>query len=215
MSDTAPLRYHHGDLAETLMEAALTHIAANGTERLSLRALAREAGVSSTAPYRHFPSKRCLLAALATRGFRELKRSMSDAVDTATTLEERFKAMGGAYVNYAVANPTSYHLMFGSVLDDFSSYESLEQASVDCYAVVLGVLEELIQARGLDITAVELGGVVWAGVHGLASLLINKMAVSRHADGSARSSQASLAYLHRDPERALEILFRSLLEWGV
>ena len=108
MSNTAPHRYHHGDLAETLMEAALTHIAANGTERLSLRALAREAGVSSTAPYRHFPSKRCLLAALATRGFRELKRSMSDAVDAATTLEERFAAMGRTYVNYAVANPTSY-----------------------------------------------------------------------------------------------------------
>ena len=54
--------YHHGDLPETLMALALEHIAESGTEKLSLRALAREAGVSATAPYRHFPSKQCLLA---------------------------------------------------------------------------------------------------------------------------------------------------------
>ena len=203
--------YHHGDLAETIMAAALKHIAAKGTEHLSLRALARESGVSPTAPYRHFPSKRCLLAALATRGFRDLEQVTRAELQPSMGLEERFMAMGRAYVNYAVTNPTSYHLMFGSVLNDFSGYKMLEQASVDCYAVVLEVLEELIQARGMEITAVELGGVVWAGVHGLSSLLIART-VMPGDDDAASSPRASLAYLRHNPEKALQILFRSLLE---
>ncbi len=211
LDNPEPQKYHHGDLAETLMEAALKHIAAEGTEHLSLRALARESGVSATAPYRHFPSKQCLLAALATRGFRELERVIRAGLLPSMGLEERFMAVGRAYVNYAVTHPTSYNLMFGSVLGDFSSYGDLKRASVDCYAVVLDVLQELIQARGLALTSVELGGVVWAGVHGLSSLLINKGTLPEYDDDSASTPRASLAYLHRNPEKALEILFKSLL----
>ena len=193
------------------MDAALKHIAAEGTERLSLRALARESGVSATAPYRHFPSKRCLLAALATRGFRELEQATRAGLQSSIGLEEKFMAMGRAYVSYAVSNPTSYNLMFGSVLSDFSTYEMLEQASIDCYSVVLDVLEELIEARGMELTPVELGGVVWAGVHGLASLLIQKQSIATDNNSNSRS-QASLNYLHRNPDKALQILFSSLLE---
>ena len=210
LDNPEPHKYHHGDLAETLMEAALKHIAAEGTEHLSLRALARESGVSATAPYRHFPSKQCLLAALATRGFRELEQVIRAGLLPSMGLEERFMAMGGAYVNYAVTHPTSYNLMFDSVLGDFSSYGDLQEASVDCYTVVLDVLEELIEARGLTLTSVELGGVVWAGVHGLSSLLISKRTLPD--DDSTSTPQASLTYLHRNPEKALEILFKPLLE---
>jgi AcrR family transcriptional regulator len=203
--------YHHGDLAETLMEAALLHIAANGTEHLSLRALARESGVSATAPYRHFPSKQGLLAALATRGFRQLEKATRARLDTAMGLEDRFMSVGQAYVDYAVSNPTSYQLMFGSVLADFSAYEELKQASIDCYSVVLEILGELILERGLNLTAVELGGVVWAGVHGISSLLIYKDAIPIDDDDSGSTPQASLAFLRQSPEAALEILFRPLL----
>ena len=212
MNNPEPNRYHHGDLAETLMDAALKHIAAEGTERLSLRALARESGVSATAPYRHFPSKRCLLAALATRGFRELERETRVVLRPSMALEDRFLAMGRAYVHYAVTNPTRYNLMFGSVLDDFSSYDMLEQASIDCYSVVLDVLGELIAARGMELTPVELGGVVWAGVHGLASLMIHKGSSPADHDESISAPRASLTYLHANPEKALRILFGPLLD---
>jgi AcrR family transcriptional regulator len=203
--------YHHGDLAETIMAAALLHIAANGTEHLSLRALARESGVSATAPYRHFPSKQYLLAALATRGFRQLEKATRSRLDTVRGLEDRFMSVGQAYVDYAVSNPTSYQLMFGSVLGDFSPYEELKQASIDCYSVVLDILDELIQERGLSLTAVELGGVVWAGVHGISSLLIYSNAIPIDDEDSVRTPQASLTYLRQSPEAALEILFRPLL----
>ena len=78
---SAASRYHHGDLRTTLLRAAEAHIALEGTERLSLRALAREAGVSATAPYRHFDDRQALLVALATDGFDEL------AVVTPTSIE--------------------------------------------------------------------------------------------------------------------------------
>ncbi len=212
VSNETHSHYHHGDLAETLMEAALRHIAAEGTESLSLRALAREAGVSATAPYRHFPSKQCLFAALATRGFRELERATRAGMHPEMALEERFRAMGRAYVDYAVNNPTSYNLMFGSMLADFSDYPELERAGADCYSVVLEVLEELIEAREMDMTAVQLGGVIWAGVHGLASLLINKTAVTDADENQSSLHRRSLAYVARNPDKALEILFEHLLE---
>lgn len=113
--------YHHGDLRETLLADALESIAEHGVEQLSLRALARRAGVSPTAPYRHFPSKRCLLAALMTRGFQRLEQAVragSDAADGDPY--ERLLGAGRGYLSFARDNPTAYDLMFSSVLDDFS-----------------------------------------------------------------------------------------------
>ena len=103
--------YHHGDLADVMMRLAVSHIAAQGTEKLSLRALAREAGVSQSAPYRHFPTKRCLLAAVATQGFNILHQKMLEAIAEEPSAAARFIAMGVAYVEFALAHPTHYHLM--------------------------------------------------------------------------------------------------------
>ena len=177
MSTTTKARasYHHGELPEVLMDLALKHIEAEGTQKLSMRALSREAGVSQTAPYRHFPTTRCLLAAIATRGFEELDERIAAARHRDAPLAERFIDMGVAYVEFAVTNPTKYHLMFGAVLGDFSDYAMLREASTHCYGELLGVQRELIAALGredeLDLD--QLGGAVWATVHGIASTLIN------------------------------------------
>ncbi len=175
--------YHHGDLRQVLLAAALTQIEAEGMASLSLRALARFAGVSAAAPYRHFDSKRTLLAALAQQGFEGLRRRLILARDAETGPNERFLAIGLAYVEFAVDNPTSYHLMFGSVIDDFSEYSGLRAAADDSFSIVLGLLRELIEAGGgagqdLDI----LGGATWSAVHGIASLQISDMrtAVYKH-----------------------------------
>ena len=74
----------------------------------------------------------------------------------------------------------------------------LEQASIDCYSVVLDVLEELIEAPGMELTPVELRGVVRAGVHGLASLLIHKESMPIDHDDSNSTPRASLNYLHQN-----------------
>lgn len=201
--------YHHGDLPEALMDAAIEQIAQEGTEKLSLRALARECGVSATAPYRHFPSKRCLLAAIATRGFRELQRQCESARSAADSLEEQLIACSHAYIQFALDNPTAYHLMFGSVLEDFSEYQSLSEAAEVAYAVLLELLEELIASEpDLDMAATELGGVIWSAIHGIASLLLYHL--SREGQDGPGSPLASLKSLRADPDGAVRLLLRGL-----
>jgi AcrR family transcriptional regulator len=211
-NDSSQRSYHHGDLRETLMEAALASIAAHGTEKLSLRALAREAGVSATAPYRHFPSKQSLLAALAEEGFQEL-RSRFDRVaaqtQTHADLEQRLLALGMAYVDFALAHSTTYELMFGRVLGDFSEYESLQRAAEGCYGVLYRMLEEGLSPQGARaLTATRLGGVVWAAVHGVASLLLHHRGIcpSEHPE----NVRASLYGMMADPAAALRILLAGI-----
>jgi len=204
--------YHHGDLRETLMQAALESIEAHGTEQLSLRALAREAGVSATAPYRHFPSKRCLLAALITRGFRDLEHSVRQASEGAgNDPGERLLAAGLGYVAFALEHPTRYHLMFSTVLGDFSEYRELQQAAESSYAVVLAIIAELLARPGApDLSVAEAGGICWTAVHGLSSLLL--FGRDRGPARSAQSPMGSLALLEQDPERALRRLLRGLVD---
>lgn len=206
-------RYHHGELRETLMALACAEIAQVGTEKLSLRALARAAGVSPTAPYRHFPSKRCLFAALAAEGFHELRTAMWARVGS-----ERSDAVGAlaqagfAYVDYARAEPVKYHLMFGGVLGDFSEYEELAQRSTECFEVIDELLREG-RERGLlvDAPLEELAGTTWAAVHGLANLLIDK---GRQCEQTPRPLPAPLRAVEclvDHPEHAVVRLLRSVV----
>jgi AcrR family transcriptional regulator len=226
-----PRAYHHGDLANTLMDRALAHITNDGVQKLSLRALAREVGVSATAPYRHFPSKRCLLAALATRGFRQLERRVRAGAAQAgalagheespgsdpspALLETRLMAAGEAYVQFAVDEPTTYHLMFGSVIDDFSEYEMLQEAASEAFAAVREILDDMLRAGlggGLDIHL--LGGTIWGGVHGIASLVISNKAVGdqmRGLDPQEPGPLQSINALRMDTGLALRALFAPLL----
>lgn len=192
------------------MQAALASIAAHGTEKLSLRALAREAGVSPTAPYRHFPSKQSLLAALAEEGFHEL-RARFDAVAAAPhpDLEQRLLALGVAYVEFALEHPTTYELMFGRVLGDFSPFRSLQEAGEGCYLVLYRILAEgLSPDASPPLSATRLGGVVWAAVHGVASLLLYHRGtrISEHPEDPRVSLHSMLA----DPAAALRVLFAGI-----
>ncbi len=198
--------YHHGGLPEMLMALATEHIAAYGTEKLSLRALAREAGVSPTAPYRHFPTKRCLLAALATQGFEQLGERMREVVESDLNVEDRFVALGVTYIEFALENPVAYQLMFGSIIGDFSEYDMLHSAAGATYAEVLRMLQMVIDEKELDVGVKELGGVVWAGVHGMASLLLTKM--DKPISGSAPMD--SLAYINADKTAAVRLMFANL-----
>lgn len=210
--------YHHGELPLVLMELAVAAIADKGTEALSLRALAREAGVSATAPYRHFPSKRCLLAAIAQLGFEELTRRMGATLAANANRQDRFIEMGLAYVQFAIDKPVAYQLMFGSVLADFSDYALLKKASEEAYDQLLSELKLLIVEQQLDISPLELGAVVWSGVHGMASLMINGHGGPKPSgpeeDTEKVSSSTpikSMRTLHTNTERAMRVLFGNLL----
>ncbi|MGK0342815.1 MAG: AcrR family transcriptional regulator, partial [Candidatus Azotimanducaceae bacterium] len=99
---TASRPYHHGDLRHSLIEAACKHLLKSGADTLSLRALAREIGVSQTAPYRHFESKSALFRAIAVYGFELMAAEMSTvAKQHEDDLEQAFVEISLAYVGFA------------------------------------------------------------------------------------------------------------------
>lgn len=158
-----PSRYHHGDLHNALVRAGLDLLEDEGEAGVSLRAVARRAGVSHNAPYRHFANREALLAAIATAGFRELGAALA----AAQTQDGR--ALGHAYVAFARARPALYQLMFGPEIRK-DQYPELREAG----GQALGVLERAIAARpGIkDPRAATIGA--WALVHGLAHLLADR-----------------------------------------
>lgn len=199
--------YRHGELPRVLMQLALEHIELRGTEKLSLRALAREAGVSPTAPYCHFSSKQDLLATIATQGFQRLREKQREVISGSAPPEERLVGISLAYVEFALENPTCYQLMFGSLLGDFSNFEMLKQAVTASYTEVDALLDEIITSRNLQTDTEQLGGVIWSFLHGMSSLLINEVCV-----GEARSKpMQAVAALRRDHEAALRLMFAQLL----
>src|ERR1700685_4399106 len=109
--------YHHGDLSRALVDAARRILEAEGAQPLSLRAVAREAGVSPAAPYHHFKDKTELLEAVAHGGWGALDEAMAVARREAATPGEALSAIGLAYVNFARENPALYRLMYDTTRD--------------------------------------------------------------------------------------------------
>ena len=118
--------YHHGDLRRALLDAALLMVEREGPKGLSLRAVARLAGVSPAAPYRHFSGKEGLLAAVAREGLNALAESMesASAENVGLALAE-FRAIALAYVKFAAANPSHFRVMFGPEVTDRTQHDGL------------------------------------------------------------------------------------------
>lgn len=171
---TAKKPYHHGNLREELISAALQIIAESGTGALSLREAARRAGVSHTAPYRHFESKGALIAAVAGEGF----RALYDEVDAAMEAAEddpvvRLGVSGIAYVKFAAHHPAHFRVMFGPDCDLESYPESRDIALAAFQQLLDGVVacQEAGVIRSGD--PLELARVAWAQVHGLSALIVD------------------------------------------
>lgn len=157
MSTLSSGRYHHGDLRAACLRAALDLLEESDEAAVSLRAVARRAGVSSNAPYRHYPDKEALLAALASHGFHELRRSLLTAEQAATAGQE-IVALAQAYVRYALDHPALFRLMFSRPCTP--SHPEVRAAGDAAYAVIS---QEPSEARVAG---------WWSLVHGLASLVL-------------------------------------------
>ncbi|MGH1374107.1 MAG: TetR/AcrR family transcriptional regulator [Cellvibrionaceae bacterium] len=126
MKNTA---YHHGDLKQSLIDAAKDIIAEDGVNNFSLRKAALKVGVSQAALYRHFDGKEQLLAALARNCFLQVGEQLQLAHDSAQDdPQQKLKAVGLAYVVYASKNPNLYRLMFDASLSDKQRYPELTDA---------------------------------------------------------------------------------------
>jgi len=165
--------YHHGNLREALLEAAREIIAEEGPRGLRLRAIARRAGVSPAAPYRHFRDLEAVFAAIATEGFERFSRYLEEAGAGIGDPLARLGALGEAYVRFALQNPAAFRVMFGDRIGEPEAHPGLEAAGRRAFAP----LEEAIRAglasarmRGDDPEAMIL--LAWSSVHGLATLLL-------------------------------------------
>ena len=160
----APKPYHHGDLGRALVEAAMAIIERGEAGSLSLRAVAREAGVSAAAPYHHFKDKDELLFAVAREGFRRLRRAMNAIEGKASP-----QSIGVAYVEFAHANPALYRVMY----DSARRIDRLPESTNPKESWLVFLREVLIEANGGEISETDLElsvMAIWCAAHGLAEL---------------------------------------------
>lgn len=165
--------YHHGSLRDSLIDAALEVISESGPERLSLRDLARRAGVSSGAPYRHFADKGAILAGVAGRGFERFDRALARTAELHAEGDpmHAVEQLGVSYVRFAAEHPHLFRLMFGPSAPRAEVDPSLDDARRRAGGHLPSALARL-QAAGLGTGASveELTELAWALVHGVASL---------------------------------------------
>jgi len=166
--------YHHKHLREALLLAALQLIAEVGPGNFTLREVARRAGVSHNAPYRHFRDKDELIAAVAGQGFRELNKTMLDAARLSTSAIDSLKRAGLAYVEFALRRPEHFTVMFDSQdrrRKSSDATEAGEQAFATLVTLVKSCQDEGRLPSG-DLHRLAL--LAWSMVHGVAKLATAK-----------------------------------------
>ncbi|HEX3700869.1 MAG TPA: TetR/AcrR family transcriptional regulator [Phenylobacterium sp.] len=161
--------YHHGDLRRALVDAARRILEAEGPTALSLRAVAREAGVSPAAPYHHFKDKAELLDAVAQEGWEMLDAAMASAKARAEP-RDQLNALGIAYVCFARENPALYRVMYDAARDREDLPEQVQDNEDSAYCKVRDTMIE----QGADPNAtvdLELATTAaWCAAHGLAEM---------------------------------------------
>ncbi|MEI9999340.1 MAG: TetR/AcrR family transcriptional regulator [Verrucomicrobiota bacterium] len=164
-----PQPYHHGDLHDALVRTARKLLEKDGLEHVSLRRVARDAGVSPAAPYHHFADKHALLNAVAVEGYTALRLEMLARMAKETDPAARRDACGVGYVVFAVKNPALFRLMFGGN-SELSPEDAILKQPRD---LAYGVLEEAVRksspkGEASPLTCLRL----WALVHGIAKLIL-------------------------------------------
>jgi AcrR family transcriptional regulator len=164
--------YHHGNLRETLLQGAVRVIAEVGPAAFTLREVARRAGVSHNAPYRHFRDKDALLAAVATEGFRELTRSMREAAGRQPRALDKLKQSGLAYVAFALRRPEHFTVMFDAPVRDSKDPEYV-QASEESFDTLLTFIRNCQDQGQLPAgPTIDRALYAWSLVHGIAKLAV-------------------------------------------
>jgi AcrR family transcriptional regulator len=164
----APRPYHHGALRESLLAAAEAWLDTHGAATLTLRELAKSAGVSHAAPYHHFAGLDDLLAGVAERAFARLADALAAAAGARATTRERLLDIAEAYVRVALEHPARFRLMFGPTLARKADHEGLRAAAERAFGVLLAAARAHDPARG-----VELALAGWSLSHGVANLAID------------------------------------------
>ena len=167
-------KYHHGDLKNALIQAGVRILAKEGVGGLSLRKVAKKAGVSHSAPYAHFPDKQSLIAAISTEGFKQLYTELDTAVSPYSNNPRRqLKEGAWAYVQFAMNNTDTFNIMFSDVLEKEKEYPAFVENSRKTFERVVDVVRACQEAGILRSAPAELMAVsVWGQLHGIISLIL-------------------------------------------
>jgi AcrR family transcriptional regulator len=173
---TSKATYHHGDLPSALVAAALEILEESGGTDLSLRAVARRAGVSPAAPYRHYADREALASAVAAVGYRELGERLTAAHPCPST-PEQLASVAIAYVQFALERPALFRIMFGEPCDRDNEERAAATGAISFY--LRSIVERTFPQADPDALATA----IWAFAHGLAFL---------HLDGKLDASSPSV-----------------------
>lgn len=205
MQKKAKNTYHHGDLRNSLIAAAEPLLALKGVTALSLREVAKAAGVSHAAPYRHFRDKTALIEALAAEGFHRLRGGCEKAQTKYPTDPRRqFVEAGMAYLFFAIEKPSIVHLMFGGVIslkDCGAELKHAADAAFESLVHIVGNGQKAGIYQKADV--VDLTLTAWSTVYGL-SLMITA--------GLLRTRTKSRAQVKKLGEAVADILLTGLMK---
>lgn len=197
MDDTGPAArkaaYHHGDLREALIAAATAEVEAKGHEAVSLSALARRLGVSQAAPYRHFPDRDALLAAVATQAFRTTGAALRAAIGARPSLGP----LAHAYLAFGLDHPGLYGLMYGSRLVQRASADGELYIAADAnfdltLAAIDPRLPDLARRRFALKFWTSLHGIVTLAEHGLIPPKIRQISVADLVDELVHDTELAI-----------------------
>lgn len=171
MSRSAP--YHHGNLDQALLDAAMGQLERTGHPSLSLREVARAAGVSHNAPYHHFRDRTQLLQALCARAMSDLIAAQSAATRVPGTAAQRAIAVGEAYIHFAVSRPFAFAIIYDPEVCSPGAPTPEMAALIAENEVLLATLVSDILPPGAGIETVRTYAIaLWATAHGLAQLTV-------------------------------------------
>ena len=168
--------YHHGSLRQALIDAALEIAAQQGIDQVTVREAGKRAGVSSGAPFRHFPTKMALMTAVAEEAMRRFRAEIATAMLEAGEADPlaRFRALGAAYLRWVINNPTHFEVISTRRAIDFDASETLVRLNEEIRGMMVTILEDARrtgQLRRVDLDGAPL--MARALVYGLARMWID------------------------------------------
>jgi len=164
--------YHHGNLKSALIKSAISMVESGSLDQLSLRGVAKHAGVSRAAPYHHFKDKREMLAAVAAAGFRALTSHMLEKAEGYSNPREKLDRLGYGYVDFSVSRPNLFRLMQGPEFQTTGHYPDLDTARAMSASPLMDTIIECLP-NSSETRVREAASAAWAIVHGMTLLILD------------------------------------------
>ena len=190
--------YHHTDLKKALFIACHKLLKSTEPDKISLRILAEEIGVSHAAIYRHFKDREALLEVMATYGFERLAKAQKTALMTEKTAELGFLRAGVAYILFAIRNPFYYKIMFLTKRSNPS--DELKRSRLRSYSILVNACRNYLKEKGRNNDPREYALMAWSLVHGYSNLYLET--------GFPKSEATAL---NRTPTQFAEDILRNMM----